>query len=109
MQTHEDKSHRLERELFMELLTKRAEKAVEDRTSEITTGKPDEEPLARWKASNGVHVIHMPDDPQYILRISLGGGDNVPVTMNYCTIRGGVGQCIDLLEKAIVALKECPE
>ena len=107
MQTHHDRNHDIT--AFMGKLQGRAAKAVKDKTSQITTGKPGETPLSRWKGSNGVHVTHMPDDEQGILRISLGGGEELPVTMNYMTIRGGVGQCIDLLEKAIVALKESPE
>lgn len=108
MQTHYDKQHG-EYVDFMERLRERADKAARDKVSQITTGKDGEEPLGSWKASNGVHVRHLPDDEQGILRISLGGGDNLPVTMNYLTIRGRVGECIALLEKAIVALRECPE
>jgi len=51
----------------------------------------------------------MPDDEHGILRISVGGGDSTPVQLNYCTVRGGVGRCINLLEQAIAALRECPE
>lgn len=106
MQTHYDEQHRKE---FMELLEARAKVGKATKASEITTGKAGEEPLAKWKGSNGVHVTHMPDDEQGILRISCGGGDNLPVTMNYLTIRGRVGECISLLEKALVALRESPE
>ena len=59
MQTHYDDQHRRQ---FLEALEARAAISKRDRTSEITTGKPEEEPLARWKASNGLHVTHMPDD-----------------------------------------------
>lgn len=48
-------------------------------------------------------------DPQGILRLSIGGGEHLPVTMNYVVVRGKIGQCIELLEKALVALRECPE
>ena len=106
MQTHEDIQHTND---FMQRLRDRAAKAQDDKTSQITTGKPGEQELGSWKASNGLHVKHMPDDEQGILRISVGGGDKLPVTMNYLTIRGRVGDCIALLEKAIVALRECPE
>ena len=51
----------------------------------------------------------MPDDEHGVLRMSIGGGDNLPVTLNYCVVRGGIGQCIELLEKALKALRECPE
>jgi hypothetical protein len=42
-------------------------------------------------------------------RLSIGGGEHLPVTLNYVVVRGKIGQCIDLLEKALVALRECPE
>lgn len=93
---------------FLEELKQRADKMQKNRQSEITTGKPDEKPLLRW-IHGGIEVTHMPDDPQKILRISVGGGDHLPVVCNYCTIRGPVGQCIDLLEKTLAALKACPE
>ena len=107
MDSHLDRQHDITK--FMGELQGRAAKARKNKTSQITTGKDGEKPLGAWKGSNGVHVKHMPDDEQGILRISCGGGDHLPVTMNYLTIRGGVGQCIELLEKAIVALRECPE
>ena len=47
------------------------------------------------------------DDEQGILRISIGGCDTA-VGLNYCVIRGDLGQCIDLLEKALVALRDAP-
>lgn len=105
MQTHEDMQHRRQ---FLDRLEQRADKCVKDRASEITIGGPGEKPLASWKAAN-VHVVHMPDDEQGILRISAGGGSHLPLELNYCTIRGKVGACIALLEKCIAALRECPE
>lgn len=48
-------------------------------------------------------------DEQGILRISVGGGDHLPVTLNYCTIRGSVGDCIKMLEMALDALRDSPE
>lgn len=106
MQTHCDEQHRKQ---FMEFLEARAEVCKAQQASQITLGKPGEEPLARWKASNGVYVTHMPNDEQGILRISCGGGDNLPVRVNYVTIRGSLGECIELLKKAIAALRECPD
>lgn len=106
MQTHYDNQHDLD---FLEKLRGRADAAEKAKASLITVGQLDEPLLGKWKATNGMHVRHMPDDEQGILRISCGGGDHLPVTMNYMTIRGPVSQCIDLLEKALVALRECPE
>ena len=107
MQTHDDFSHNL-RDRFINRLRDRADAAVVNKTSQITTGKDSEEALAKWKYK-GVFVTHMPDDEQGILRISAGGGTNTPVNLNYCTIRGSVGQCIQLLENVIEALKKSPE
>lgn len=102
-QSHADDLHP---NAFMDRLTERADNMVRDKASEITAGKEGEEPLAVWNAHN-VQCTHMPDDEQGILRISVGGG-RTPVPMNYCVIRGSVGQCIELLERAIVALREAP-
>ena len=103
MQTHMDNSHGSE---FMKLLRERANEAVKNKASEITAGKEGEQPLAVWK-SNGVGCRHMPDDEQGILRISIGGCETA-VGLNYCVIRGDLGQCIGLLEKALVALRDAP-
>ena len=103
-QTHEDQTHG-----FLEVLRDRAAKAEKAAASVIAAGEKDEQELGSWKASSGVHCRHLPDDPQGILRLSIGGGDHLPVTMNYVVVRGKIGQCIDLLEKALVALRECPE
>lgn len=107
MQTHDDYSHQQSK--FIAALRKRADKAKKASASVITAGEQHEQELGSWKASNGVHCRHLPDDPQGILRISIGGGEHLPVTMNYLVVRGKIGQCIDLLEKALVALRECPE
>lgn len=106
MQTHYDKNHQ---NAFIESLRERAAKAEKAAASVIAAGEKDEQELSSWKASNSVHCRHLPDDPQGILRLSIGGGEHLPVTMNYVVVRGKIGQCIDLLEKALVALRECPE
>lgn len=108
MQTHEDNQHTL-RNRFIDKLRERADKAEKAGASVITSGEANEKELGSWKASNGVHCRHLPDDPQGILRISIGGGEELPVTLNYLVVRGKIGQCISLLEKALVALRECPE
>ena len=104
MQTHGDAEHN-----FITRLRERAANANAAAASVITAGEKDEQELGSWKASNGVHCRHLPDDPQGILRLSVGGGEHLPVTMNYVVVRGKIGQCIELLEKALVALRECPE
>lgn len=107
MQTHDDYSHK--KSEWLKELQMRANRMMRERQSEITAGSPDERSLAQWKASNGMEVVHLPDDPHRVLRISIGGGPDTPIRLDYCTIRGGVGKCIELLEKAIVALRESPE
>jgi len=104
MQTHEDSEH-----IFIATLKERAAKANTAAASVIAAGEKDEQELGSWRASNGVHCRHLPDDPQGILRLSIGGGEHLPVTMNYVVVRGKIGNCIELLEKALVALRECPE
>ena len=106
MQTHYDNNHQ---SAFIDALRDRAAKAEKAAASVIAAGEKDEQELGSWKASNGVHCRHLPDDPQGILRMSIGGGEHLPVTMNYVVVRGKIGQCIELLEKALVALRECPE
>lgn len=105
MLTHDDKDQRFQP--FMDKLLARADRMREQKLSEITAGKEGEPELARWNA-NGIEVVVRPNDPQGILRISVGGGDQTPVPLNYCTIRGDVGACISLLEQAIRALRKSP-
>lgn len=107
MQSHFDSEH--EQKAFLQRLKERAGRATESNLSRITAGGSGEKELASWKGSNGVHVRHLPDDEQGILRISAGGGSDLPLPMEYLVIRGSVGKCIALLEKAIVALRESPE
>ena len=109
-QSHEDKEHlrKLVAVSFMEKLEAKADTMRSRSMSTIAGGEPEEKELASWKASNKMQVVHMPDDKLGVCRISIGGGNGIPVAMDYCTIRGSVGECIDLLEKAIEALKESP-
>ena len=104
VQTHEDTQHQ---QSFMARLQERAKAAAEAKASLITVGSDKEKPLAGWE-HGGIQVRHLPDDEQGILRISIGGGDHTPVVLNYCTIRGSVGECIKLLERAIEALRAAP-
>lgn len=101
-QTHENITHG-----FLERLIERTKQ--QKVASTIAAGKPGEIPICQWKASNGIHCTRLPDDEQGILRISIGGGEHLPVTMNYASVRGSIGQVIELLEKTLVALRECPE
>lgn len=111
MQTHEDRDFHSPPDgpfrQFMEQLEGRARNMVHEKASEITAGQPDEEPIAKWKAC-GMHVIQRPDDPQNILRISIGGGIS-GMDMDYCVFRGKRERCIGLLRSALVALENAPK
>lgn len=107
MQTHDDSNHNL-RKQWLESLRNKADRMMERGTSSITAGELNEEPICKWK-HGGVHCSKMPDDEHGVLRISIGGGANLPIALTYCVVRGDVGECIDLLEKAIAALRKCPE
>ena len=110
MQTHLDsdfvdnEQRKKFRDEFLQRLTARADQSMKEEKAKITYGADGEQIVAEWKA-NGVGVRQMPDDPQGILRISIGGGDHLPVIVNYCTFRGSRGHCIDLLRKALQALE----
>lgn len=85
MQTHTDASHR--QSAFFDELRKRAEVGKQSGNAGITAGHEGEEELARWKASNGMEVCHRPDDPQGILRISVGGLHRVAGRCNHSSQR----------------------
>ena len=96
MQTHRD------RDAMIQELEERAKKMVEKGESQITAGKPGEEILDEWILDN-IRVRKLPDDS--VLRISIGGQGILGVT-GYCTFRGNHDSCIDLLERALGALKK---
>lgn len=106
MQSHLDDDFR--RDMFMGRLAERAEEIRSQGRSQITGGREGEEPITQWKR-RGIHVAQLPDDEQGILRISIGGGSDTPVELNYLTFRGKHSKCVDLLRKALVALQEGPE
>jgi len=92
---------------WFESLKQKADRMLQNGQSKITAGNPDENPLASWKR-NKVSVTQLPDDEHGILRISIGGGTDLPFECNYLTFRGEHGKCVELLRRAIVALEEGP-
>jgi hypothetical protein len=92
---------------FMEQLEHRAAELKGAGKSKITGGADGEPTLAEWEA-NGVWCRQLPADEQGILRVSIGGGEGLPVSLNYCSYRGDRGRCIDLLRKALKALETDP-
>lgn len=108
MQTHMNSDFQDARREWMEKLAARADKAVEAKASTITGGSDGETVLNQWKR-RGVEVRELPADEQGILRISVGGGEDTPVQLNYCVFRGNHAKCVDLLRKALIALQEGPQ
>lgn len=106
MQSHLDDDFR--RDMFMGRLEERAKEIHEQGRSQITGGREGEEAIAEWQR-RGIHVKQLPEDEQGILRISIGGGTETPVELNYCVFRGKHSKCVDLLRKALVAMQEGPE
>lgn len=102
MGSHSDSDHELRRE-FLKELKLRAELMTDLGKNDLQEGNV----LLDWQ-HDGMRFQLLPDDRQKILRISIGGGDCLPVVGNYCNIRGDIGQCIHLLEKALAGLKRHP-
>lgn len=113
MQTHEDSNHHFPpskksiADRFLKEIEGRAELVKMAERSQITAGFDGEPVLAKWE-SNGVQVVQRPPDSQHVLRISIGGGDHLPISLNYLTFRGDRGMCVDLLRKALKALETDP-
>jgi len=101
MQTHDDRDFRRE---WLDSLEEKANQMHANGGSKITGGDEGEEPLSEWQHKT-VHVRHMPPDEHGILRISVGGGTDTPIQLNYCVFRGNRGHCIDLLRKALKAME----
>jgi hypothetical protein len=74
--------------------------------SSITAGKVGEAPKLEYTSGNGVHIRHLPDDEHGLIRISIGGGDAIPINADYCVFRGNPSECLKLLKKAIRAVEE---
>jgi hypothetical protein len=108
MQTHRDSDAENLRNEWFENLKLDADLCRLQGKSNITGGKDDEQVLNEWKR-RGVHVRELPRDEHGILRISIGGGSDTPVELNYCVFRGAHHKCVDLLRKALMALQEGPE
>lgn len=97
METHSDKD-------FLDQLEARADRMRENLESRITAG---DAAIEEW-TDEGITVRRLPNDPQGILRISVGGCD-IPTRLHYCTFRGEREACIRELESALRALKAGPK
>lgn len=106
MQTHEDMD--ADRRAFLDRLTERADRCVKEKRSTITAGGEGEAALAQWKR-DGVSVVHLPPDEQGVLRVSIGGGDHLPINVAYCNFRGDYDQVVALVRRALSVLEAGPE
>lgn len=107
MQSHRDSDAESLRSEWMDSLKQEADLCTLQGRSLITGGSHEEKPLNEWK-KKGVTVRELPPDEHGILRISVGGGTDTPVALNYCVFRGNHSKCVDLLRKALIALQEGP-
>ena len=105
MQSHRDSDFSSSN--WLKSLEEKAARMKAAGQSKITGGDDGEECLAEWQHKR-VHVRHMPEDEHGVLRISVGGGTDTPVELNYCVFRGNRGHCIDLLRKALKAMEAGP-
>lgn len=104
MQSHNDQDFMQFRKEWLESLESKADRMAAAGQSKIAGGEEGEQPLAEWQ-HKGVCCRHMPPDEHGILRISIGGGQDTPIELNYCVFRGNRGHCIDLLRKALKAME----
>ena len=100
MQSHQDRPDH-DRSALMRELFERADQLTEEGENKITAGEPDEDVVRKWKRGDML-VNQMPDDPQGVLRISVGGN----VGFGYCTFRGPRKACLSLLSDAVKALAQ---
>ena len=98
MGSHRDIDHG-EESRILEALRLKAELMSEIGKNRVTYDKVLEE----WKC-DGIRVQMLPDDPQELLRISIGGHPTIKPS-EYCNFRGDQSRCIRLLERCLKAMK----
>lgn len=86
----------------LDALQKRARELTANGQNIITAGAPGEEPIGVEETPHAF-LTHLPDDP-LALRISIGEGRDVPGS-RYVVLRGDPAECLDLLERAAMALR----
>lgn len=85
-------------------LEKRASEMKAAGLSQITSGRDGEEAIESYDFKS-VHVKKLPDDPDGVLRISIGGGKTIEGPINYCVYRGNKDRCISALKRALLAME----
>jgi hypothetical protein len=99
MQSHSDS----DAATTLRKLEERAKSMVADGTSQLTAGKPGEEPI-REEQVGSVFIRQLPDDPQ-ALRISIGEAPAIEGS-GYFVFRGSAPQVLELLERALTSFRE---
>lgn len=102
MQTHEDRD--APDAAWLDSLRAKAAKMVDAGESQMTAGKPGEEPLAEYRRA-GVTVRQLPEDEYGILRLSIGAHPDAWLDTAYLVFRGDRGKCQSLLRRALRALE----
>lgn len=100
MESHSDSEYLTQAKLAA--LRQRAEALNASGENLITAGKPGEISIGEL-ATPHAYVIRRPDDPD-ALRISIGEGTGI-ANSRYLVFRGDPRDCLDLLTKAISALR----
>lgn len=111
MESHRDSMHARQQlnetaRRFLDSVTKKAAECMANRQSLITGGKEGEIPLQEYQSSKGVGVKRLPVDEHNILRVSIGGGDHLPIQADYVVFRGDPKLCAAVIRKALEAMEE---
>ena len=97
MQSHDDFDARS----YEKALKEKAEEMTRKKENLITAGKPGEEEVFSAQVGT-IFVCRRPTDP-LALRISIGEGASKNTA--YCVFRGDEQDCLELLERALAAMK----
>lgn len=87
---------------WMNSLETRARKIKDAGASRITN---EGEVLGSWEL-NGFGIERLPEDEHRILRISIGGGPDTPISCDYLRFRGDIPKIRKLLTSALQAIQE---
>ena len=98
MGSHQDVDHQ-EKSRVLDELRLKSELLSELGKNRVTADRVLEE----WE-HDSIRVQMLPDDPQGVLRISIGGHPDFERS-EYCNFRGDQARCIRLLERCLAAMK----
>lgn len=103
MGSHQDMDHGERRRIIEELRLK--SELMTELGANRTTADGD---VLEESEVDGLRVQKKPDDERGVLRISIGGHPAIERS-SYCNFRGDRRACIELLERALYAMKQEPE